>query len=124
MLLSLASTSSWRLASRCSNITRSRTARCWSDCALDSCVLLTPMPGGASLRSDSLEDGRRSTAMRAPAGSSGWSCGSLVSVRNCSPVYLPYLAHFCSFFRYFFAVFSVLTSGIQQAAPKDRAPVP
>ena len=36
----------------------------------------------------------------------------------------PYLAHFCSFFRRFFAVLSVLTPGIQKVAPKDRGPVP
>ena len=34
----------------------------------------------------------------------------------------PYLAHFCSFFRHFFAVFSVLTPGFQKVAPKDRGP--
>eukprot|EP01045_Picozoa_sp_COSAG04_P010547 COSAG04_NODE_648_length_11585_cov_20.935335_12_plen_113_part_00 len=34
----------------------------------------------------------------------------------------PYLAHFCSFFRHFFAVFSVLTPGFQRVAPKDRGP--
>ena len=32
----------------------------------------------------------------------------------------PYLAHFCSVFRRFFAVFSVLTPGFQKVAPKDR----
>ena len=32
----------------------------------------------------------------------------------------PYLVHFCSVFRRFFAVFSVLTPGFQKAAPKDR----
>eukprot|EP01045_Picozoa_sp_COSAG04_P006667 COSAG04_NODE_332_length_16554_cov_392.698590_10_plen_166_part_00 len=32
----------------------------------------------------------------------------------------PYLAHFCSFFRRFFAAFSVLTPGIRRGAPKDR----
>ena len=36
----------------------------------------------------------------------------------------PYLAHFCSFFRRFFAVFSVLTPGFQKVAPKDRGSVP
>ena len=36
----------------------------------------------------------------------------------------PYLAHFCSFFRHFFAVFSVLTPGIRKVAPKDRGSVP
>ena len=36
----------------------------------------------------------------------------------------PYLAHFCSFFRHFFAVFSVLTPGFQNVAPKDPGPVP
>ena len=36
----------------------------------------------------------------------------------------PYLAHFCSFFRRFFAVLSVLTRGIQKVVPKDRGPVP
>ena len=36
----------------------------------------------------------------------------------------PYLAHFCSFFRRSFAVFSVLTPGIRSVAPKDRGPVP
>ena len=35
-----------------------------------------------------------------------------------------YLAHFCSFFRHFFAVSSVLTPGFQKVAPKDRGPVP
>ena len=35
-----------------------------------------------------------------------------------------YLAHFGRFFLRFFAVLSVLTPGIQQAAPKDRGPVP
>ena len=34
-----------------------------------------------------------------------------------------YLAHFCSFFRRFFAVFSVLTPEIQKVAPEDRGPV-
>ena len=34
----------------------------------------------------------------------------------------PYLAHFCSFFRRFFAVFSVLTPGIRRGAPKDPGP--
>ena len=34
-----------------------------------------------------------------------------------------YLAHFCSFFLRFFAVFSVLTPGIQKVAPEDRGPV-
>ena len=32
----------------------------------------------------------------------------------------PYLAHFFPFFRHFFAVFSVLTPGFQNVAPKDR----
>ena len=32
----------------------------------------------------------------------------------------PYLAHFCSFFRRFFAVLSVLTPGFQKVVPKDR----
>ena len=32
----------------------------------------------------------------------------------------PYLAHFCSFFRRFFAVFSVKTPGIRRVAPEDR----
>ena len=32
----------------------------------------------------------------------------------------PFLAHFCSFFRRFFAVLSVLTPEIQKVAPKDR----
>eukprot|EP01045_Picozoa_sp_COSAG04_P013583 COSAG04_NODE_971_length_9098_cov_6.273253_2_plen_208_part_00 len=32
----------------------------------------------------------------------------------------PYLAHFCSSFRRFFAVFSILTPGFQKVAPKDR----
>ena len=32
----------------------------------------------------------------------------------------PYLAHFCSFFRHFFAVLSVLTPGFQKVAPNDR----
>ena len=36
----------------------------------------------------------------------------------------PYLAHFCSVFRRFFAVFSVLTPGFQKVAPKDRGAVP
>ena len=36
----------------------------------------------------------------------------------------PYLAHFCSFFRRFFAVSSVLTPGFQKVAPKDRGAVP
>ena len=36
----------------------------------------------------------------------------------------PYLAHFCSFFRRFFAVLSVLTPGFQEVAPKDRGTVP
>ena len=36
----------------------------------------------------------------------------------------PYLAHFCSVFRRFFAVFSVLTPGFQNVAPKDRGAVP
>ena len=36
----------------------------------------------------------------------------------------PYLAHVCSFFRRFFAVFSVLTPGFQKVAPNDRGPVP
>ena len=36
----------------------------------------------------------------------------------------PYLAHFCSVFRHFFAVFSVLTPGFQKVAPKDRGAVP
>ena len=36
----------------------------------------------------------------------------------------PYLAHFCSFFRRFFAVLSVLARGIRKVAPKDRVPVP
>ena len=36
----------------------------------------------------------------------------------------PYLAHFGSFFRHFFAVLSVLTPGIRKVAPKDRGPVP
>ena len=35
----------------------------------------------------------------------------------------PYLAHFCSFFRRFFVVFSVLAPGFQKVAPKDRGPV-
>ena len=35
----------------------------------------------------------------------------------------PYLAHFCSFFRRCFAVFSVLTPGFQKVAPKDRGSV-
>ena len=34
-----------------------------------------------------------------------------------------FLAHFCSFFLRFFAVFSVLTPGIQKVAPKDPGPV-
>ena len=36
----------------------------------------------------------------------------------------PYLAHFCSFFRRFFAVLSVLTPGFQKVALEDRGPVP
>ena len=36
----------------------------------------------------------------------------------------PYLAHFCSFFRHFFAVLSVLTPGFREVAPKDRGTVP
>ena len=36
----------------------------------------------------------------------------------------PYLAHFCSFSRRFFAVFSVLTRGIRKVAPEDRGSVP
>ena len=35
-----------------------------------------------------------------------------------------YLARFCSFFRHFFAVFSVLTPGIRSVAPEDRGPLP
>ena len=35
----------------------------------------------------------------------------------------PYLAHFCSFFLHFFAVFSVLTPEIQKVAPEDRGSV-
>ena len=35
----------------------------------------------------------------------------------------PYLAHFCSFFRHFFAVFSVLTPGFQKVAPEDWEPI-
>eukprot|EP01045_Picozoa_sp_COSAG04_P006774 COSAG04_NODE_340_length_16315_cov_1278.534410_9_plen_453_part_00 len=35
----------------------------------------------------------------------------------------PYLAHFCSSFRRFFAVLSVLTPGFQKVAPRDRGPV-
>ena len=35
----------------------------------------------------------------------------------------PYLAHFCSFFRHSFAVFSVLTPGFQKVAPNDRGSV-
>ena len=34
----------------------------------------------------------------------------------------PYLAHFCSVFRRFFAVFAVLTPGFQELARKDRGP--
>ena len=34
----------------------------------------------------------------------------------------PYFAHFCSFFRRFFAVLSVLTPGFQRGAPKDPGP--
>ena len=34
------------------------------------------------------------------------------------------IGHFCSILRRFFAIFSVSTPGIQQAAPKDRVPVP
>ena len=36
----------------------------------------------------------------------------------------PYLAHFCSFFRRFSAVFSVLAPGFQKVAPKDSGRVP
>ena len=36
----------------------------------------------------------------------------------------PYLAHFGSFFRRFFAVLSVLAPGFQKVAPKDRGTVP
>jgi len=36
----------------------------------------------------------------------------------------PYFAHCCSSFRRLFAVFSVLTPGIQKVAPKDRGSVP
>ena len=35
-----------------------------------------------------------------------------------------YLAHFCSFFRRFFAVFSALTPGFQKVALEDRGSVP
>ena len=35
-------------------------------------------------------------------------------------IHRPYLAHFCSFFRNFFAVFSVLAPGIREVAPKTR----
>ena len=36
----------------------------------------------------------------------------------------PHLAHFCSFFRRFFAVLSVLTPGFQKVALEDRGAVP
>ena len=39
-----------------------------------------------------------------------------------TPFLRPYLAHFCSSFRHFFAVFSVLTPGFQKVAPRDRGP--
>ena len=60
-----------------------------------------------------------------PAGEHSWSVYRSVKHRRAARTlfHRPYLAHFCSFFRRFFAVLSVLAPGFQKVGPEDRGPV-
>ena len=69
------------------------------------------------------EDGFALKGGDATRGSLKTMCGPLDYRTAARTLFLrPYLAHFCSFFRRFFAVFSVLTPGIRRGAPKDPGP--